>query len=222
MPTQCDEDAVVTGRKDWTVLARRSTHSIPASNPHHKQRNHTHKHWLKSPLLEWLTSTWRTMTAMRGQDLFSPKADSFWSQRGHASDQEACTSQIPRSIAPLWRHQSSLPRLPVPDLYLTCLRYLRTLKPILSDEEFASARAAVVDFALGSDGRRLQSRLLARAKANSDSSWLIDWWNDVAYLTDTGPVVFYVSYFYAFKDLVPALRPQPGSGKCVTLGARIK
>lgn len=181
------ENVVVTGRKDWTA-----SQSLFPAFPHTEGYE----------LLTSLVCAPRIARRVNRTSCLAPPSQVTAATR--------FVEQVPRSVAPLWRHQSSLPRLPVPVLYLTCLRYLRTLKPLLSDEEFASASNAIVDFAMGGDGQRLQSRLLARAKANPDSSWLIEWWNDYAYLTDPGPVVFFVSYFYAFKDLVPFLAPRPG------------
>lgn len=49
-------------------------------------------------------------------------------------------------------------------------------------------------------GHILQTRLLERAAQCKDRSWLIDWWNSLAYLAFRAPVVINVSYFYQFKD----------------------
>eukprot|EP00285_Hemiselmis_virescens_P015817 CAMPEP_0173403328 /NCGR_PEP_ID=MMETSP1356-20130122/56497_1 /TAXON_ID=77927 ORGANISM="Hemiselmis virescens, Strain PCC157" /NCGR_SAMPLE_ID=MMETSP1356 /ASSEMBLY_ACC=CAM_ASM_000847 /LENGTH=103 /DNA_ID=CAMNT_0014363839 /DNA_START=77 /DNA_END=385 /DNA_ORIENTATION=+ len=78
----------------------------------------------------------------------------------------------PLSVSPLWKHQASLPTLPVPDLQQTCLRYLSSVRPLLTPTEFEATRAAVVDFALSGDGAKLQQRLTERRKAHPLSSWL--------------------------------------------------
>ncbi|CAM9778051.1 unnamed protein product, partial [Sphacelaria rigidula] len=49
-------------------------------------------------------------------------------------------------------------------------------------------------------GEKLQARLLRRAKDRHNSSWIAEWWNQAGYLHDRGPTVFFVSYFYHFKD----------------------
>ena len=102
----------------------------------------------------------------------------------------------------MWSKQAALPRLPVPDLGQTCVRYLRTVRPLLSDEEYAKTAAAVLEFSVGGKGEELQQRLLSRRTEKHGTSWLSEWWNQRAYLTDREPVVFFVSYFYSFKRLM--------------------
>mmetsp|Transcript_68594 Transcript_68594/g.143088 ORF Transcript_68594/g.143088 Transcript_68594/m.143088 type:complete len:626 (+) Transcript_68594:330-2207(+) len=112
---------------------------------------------------------------------------------------------IPPSPAVMWKLQAALPRLPVPDLGQTLIRYLQSVRPLLADEEFSRTVKAVSDFAVSGQGDTLQARLRKRAEAKKDSSWLVEWWNQIAYLTDRGPVVFYVSYFFGFKPLPKVL-----------------
>jgi carnitine O-acetyltransferase len=71
---------------------------------------------------------------------------------------------------------------------------------LLTDAEFAKTAAAVTKFVTDGSGAELQRQLVARAAEKSDSSWFIDWWNEMAYFGDPEPVVFYVSYFYQFKQ----------------------
>lgn len=112
----------------------------------------------------------------------------------------------PESVA--WSKQASLPRLPVPDLGQTCVRYLRSVRPLLSNNEYEQTLAVVAAFAVGGRGEELQRRLITRRAEKHHSSWLAEWWNQRAYLTDREPVVFFVSYFYSFKRL-SALPPSP-------------
>ncbi|KAJ1553091.1 Carnitine O-acetyltransferase mitochondrial [Cladochytrium tenue] len=100
----------------------------------------------------------------------------------------------------LFQFQASLPKLPVPSLQETCALYLSSVRPHLSDADYARTEAAVAEFQRpGGAGEALQRRLLDRAAA-SPSSWLIDWWNSVAYMAYRDPVVVYVNYFFAFID----------------------
>jgi carnitine O-acetyltransferase len=99
------------------------------------------------------------------------------------------------------RFQDSLPRLPVPTLEETAARYLKTLKPLLSETELASSKKAVEEFiAPGGPGRKLQDKLIARREDPNCRNWLAEWWNDAAYLSYRDPVVPYVSYFYSHRD----------------------
>ncbi|MFC3875513.1 choline/carnitine O-acyltransferase [Neisseria musculi] len=66
------------------------------------------------------------------------------------------------------------PVLPVPDLAETCARYLKQVKPLLNDEDYAATAAAVRQFQTRS-APGLQAGLQAFA-AETDRSWLIDAW----------------------------------------------
>jgi len=99
------------------------------------------------------------------------------------------------------RFQDSLPRLPVPSLDETAARYLRTLRPLLTDAELEASTKAVKDFVKpGGVGRALQEKLVTRSQDGQHKNWLYDWWNDAAYLSYRDPVVPYVSYFYSHRD----------------------
>lgn len=109
------------------------------------------------------------------------------------------TSSTPR-MAPkkLYALQASLPDLPVPNLEDTCSLYLKTLEPLLTPQELAHSKKAVQEFCESSVSKELQARLLKR-KEEMDSkgrSWLIDWWNDYAYMGYRDPLVIFVSYFF--------------------------
>ncbi|XP_051722322.1 peroxisomal carnitine O-octanoyltransferase [Ctenopharyngodon idella] len=78
-----------------------------------------------------------------------------------------------------FQYQSSLPPLPVPDLQNTLNKYLHSVKPFASEEEFGATEAIVKRFEKGI-GQQLHQKLLQRAK--SRRNWLEDWWLDTAYL----------------------------------------
>lgn len=108
------------------------------------------------------------------------------------------------------RYQDSLPKLPVPTLEETAAKYLRSVIPITSPDEYARTEAAVKDFIKpGGAGHALQKKLEAKAADPNVKNWLYDWWNDAAYLTYRDPVVPYVSYFYSHKD--DKLRKNPAT-----------
>ena len=112
------------------------------------------------------------------------------------------------SAGPMLRYQESLPKLPVPPLSSTLSKYIETVQPHLSAEEFSRTRAAVKKFADSPLAQELQKRLEARAAEPGMKNWLADWWNDVAYMAYRDSVVVNVSYFYVHKDN-PRIRDAP-------------
>lgn len=106
-----------------------------------------------------------------------------------------------KSKGPMLRYQESLPKLPVPTLEETAAKYLKSVRPVASKQEFEATEKAVREFvAPGGTGQELQKRLEARAADPKVKNWIYEWWNDAAYLTYREPVVPYVSYFYSHKD----------------------
>lgn len=101
---------------------------------------------------------------------------------------------------PMLRYEASLPRLPVPTLSSTAAKYLETVEPHLTREQFAKTQAAVNAFVSSEQGKILQERLQARAADPNTKSWLSEWWNETAYMGYRDPVVVFVSYFYVHVD----------------------
>jgi carnitine O-acetyltransferase len=99
------------------------------------------------------------------------------------------------------RFEDSLPRLPVPTLEETAKRYLKSVHPLLQPDEYSKTEAAVQKFLEpNSFAQTLQKRLISRRDDPKHKNWIIDWWNEAAYLAPRDPVVPYVSYFYSFRD----------------------
>ena len=105
------------------------------------------------------------------------------------------------SKGPMLRFEENLPKLPVPSLEETAARYLKSVHAAVSPSEYEATKKAVAAFtAPGGQGEELQKRLLARRDDPAHLNWLHEWWNNDAYLSYTGPVVPYVSYFYSHRD----------------------
>ncbi|KAJ1729461.1 Carnitine O-acetyltransferase mitochondrial, partial [Coemansia biformis] len=121
-----------------------------------------------------------------------------------ASSSSSSTAAPAATQAPkpskLFAFQAQLPKLPVPALSETLPKYLRTVEPLLSKEDFARTQTVVEEFGRSAQGLELQRRLEARAAEPGRANWLEEWWNDLSYMGYRDPVVPYVSYFYAFKD----------------------
>lgn len=78
---------------------------------------------------------------------------------------------LPRWISLFWQFvfAYSSSRLPVPDLYATLQRYIRSVKPLCTDDEYVGAVEAALEMLQpGGQGEELQSRLKQRMldKAN--------------------------------------------------------
>lgn len=82
---------------------------------------------------------------------------------------------------PLYEHQSSLPKLPIPSVEETIDRFLPTALPLAeTKEEEMSLRAACDAFL--EQSKSLQERLKNRKDdEQKDSSWLQPWWNQVCF-----------------------------------------
>lgn len=81
------------------------------------------------------------------------------------------------------RFEDSLPKLPVPSLQETSDRYLKSVRPLLNDQEYSNTAKAVQEFVKsGGQGEELQKRLEARRDDPQHKNWIYEWWNSVAYL----------------------------------------
>lgn len=96
------------------------------------------------------------------------------------------------TVGPMLQYERSLPRLPVPTLESTAAKYLESVEPLLTPQEFQETQKAVHSFVTSDLGTELQQRLLARAAEPGRASWISDWWSDAAYMGYRDPVVVFV------------------------------
>ncbi|CAI5759655.1 unnamed protein product [Candida verbasci] len=100
----------------------------------------------------------------------------------------------------LFKYQSQLPKLPVPELQETAEKYIKSIEPYLNKEQLKDSTSKILEFIKpGGQGEILQKRL-NEFKEGKDN-WLAEYWDDYAYLSYRDPVVPYVSYFFSHKDL---------------------
>lgn len=85
-----------------------------------------------------------------------------------------------------FQYDSKLPALPVPSLNNTLKKYLESVQPLVSAEEYAHTKTVVQEFENGV-GKVLHEALLARAK--NMPNWLEKWWLELAYLTQRAPLI---------------------------------
>ena len=115
----------------------------------------------------------------------------------------------PPMVAIMDKGQDELPSLPIPPLEQTLARYLDTVRPLTTDEEYERTVAAVEAFKQeshgqgpGPGGRELDRRLREHARncEKRGTSWLAEWWDDYAYFTHRDSSTFFVNYYFGFQD----------------------
>ncbi|SPQ27566.1 9cc5c610-93d2-470b-8bc1-a6008a8f7542 [Thermothielavioides terrestris] len=111
-----------------------------------------------------------------------------------------------------YAHQDKLPKLPIPDLELTCQRYLKALKPLQSPREHAETTRAVREF-LRNEGPELNEKLKKYAEART--SYIEQFWYD-SYLNFDNPVVLNLNPFFLLED-----DPTPARNNQVTRAASL-
>nr|XP_056719890.1 carnitine O-palmitoyltransferase 1, brain isoform [Euleptes europaea] len=92
----------------------------------------------------------------------------------------------------LYSYQASLPRLPVPAIKDTVRRYLESVRPLMTDDEFQRMTCLVRDFER-SLGPRLQWYL--KLKSWWASNYVSDWWEQYIYLSSRGPLMVNSNYY---------------------------
>ncbi|XP_034234583.1 peroxisomal carnitine O-octanoyltransferase [Thrips palmi] len=83
-----------------------------------------------------------------------------------------------------------LPPLPLPSLRHTLERYVDSVRPFVSDAEFANTQEIVKKFEKG-EGKLLQEKLEAKAKI--EKNWVDKWWLEKAYLENRWALVPFCS-----------------------------
>ncbi|KAI7816719.1 acyltransferase ChoActase/COT/CPT, partial [Gamsiella multidivaricata] len=98
--------------------------------------------------------------------------------------------------------QDQLPSLPVPPLDQTLTRYLESIRPLTSDDEYNRMADAVQQFNQSGQGPSLDQRLRKHAKECEarGTSWLAEWWDDWAYFSHRDSSTFFVNYYFGFQD----------------------
>jgi carnitine O-palmitoyltransferase 1 len=92
----------------------------------------------------------------------------------------------------IFDYQSYLPYLPLPNLNDTVNRYLRSVRPLLSDQEYYKLEKQAVEFKK-SIGWRFH--LLLRLKWLVTPNYVSDWWESYAYLKSRSPIMAYSNIY---------------------------
>ncbi|KAJ1911813.1 hypothetical protein H4219_005817 [Mycoemilia scoparia] len=106
-------------------------------------------------------------------------------------------------------HQKYLPRLPIPSLQETLEKYLASVKPLLTPQEYERTKKIVARFGKISldknsppgPGQHLQQLLIERDIRQPDN-WLSDWWSEAAYLSSRIPIFYSSNGWMIINDEV--------------------
>jgi len=86
----------------------------------------------------------------------------------------------------------SLPTLPLPNLKVTCQRFLESVHALYDEAEYAKMEALVRNF-LANEGPRLQRYLWL--KWLTSSNYVLDWWEQYVYLAGRSPIMINSNYY---------------------------
>ncbi|XP_048101290.1 LOW QUALITY PROTEIN: carnitine O-palmitoyltransferase 1, liver isoform [Alosa alosa] len=92
----------------------------------------------------------------------------------------------------LYSYQTSLPHLPVPPIKDTLQRYLLSVRPLVSDEEFERLTKLGAEFERNL-GNRLQRYL--KLKALWATNYVSDWWEEYIYLRGRNSIMVNSNYY---------------------------
>ncbi|XP_048473369.1 carnitine O-palmitoyltransferase 1, liver isoform isoform X1 [Rhincodon typus] len=92
----------------------------------------------------------------------------------------------------LYSFQNSLPRLPVPAVKDTLRRFLESVRPLMTDEDFRRTKALAKDFE-----QNLAPRLQWYLKLKSwwATNYVSDWWEQYVYLQGREPIMVNSNYY---------------------------
>ncbi|XP_017892368.1 carnitine O-palmitoyltransferase 1, liver isoform isoform X2 [Ceratina calcarata] len=92
----------------------------------------------------------------------------------------------------LYSFQGSLPRLPLPSVEDTMKRYLRSVRPLLDDENYARMERLANEFQNGI-GIKLQRYLIL--KSWWATNYVSDWWEEYVYLRGRSPIMVNSNFY---------------------------
>lgn len=96
-----------------------------------------------------------------------------------------------------FQYQGDLKKLPIPDLTMTCQRYLNVLKPLQTEKEHERTIESVKHFLTDGTGKYLDEQL--REYSKTRNSYIEQFWYD-SYLNYDSPVVLNLNPFFLLED----------------------
>lgn len=105
---------------------------------------------------------------------------------------------LQRSRVPTMHFQKSLPRLPIPELNKTGERYIKAIRPLLTNDQYGNAEQRTSNF-INREGKILQEKLIAKDKRNRNTSYISEYWFDL-YLRDRAPLPINYNPLLVFQN----------------------
>ncbi|ETW09160.1 hypothetical protein H310_01593 [Aphanomyces invadans] len=97
--------------------------------------------------------------------------------------------------------QSALPRMSVPPLKATLERYMKSIHPLVSDEEYKRIEALVTEFEANA-GPKLQRYLVL--KSWYADNYISDWWEQYVYLKGRSSIMIGSNYYVLPARYIPS------------------
>lgn len=121
----------------------------------------------------------------------------FLSELPTMSESDAMESSTPAtSDMEVQNNPEELPPVPLPDLSETIQKYLQSLQPLISPEEFQSSSSIARKFeSQDGEGWQLQKRLQERAQSAEHRDWLYNIYIDSMYFDLRDALMYTSSYF---------------------------
>uniref|UniRef100_A0A7N8XI01 Carnitine O-palmitoyltransferase 1, muscle isoform n=1 Tax=Mastacembelus armatus TaxID=205130 RepID=A0A7N8XI01_9TELE len=98
----------------------------------------------------------------------------------------------------LYSFQASLPRLPVPSVKDTIHRYLKSVRPLLDNEQYNQMEILAYDFK-NSIAAQLQRYLIL--KSWWATNYVSDWWEEYIYLRGRGPIMVNSNFYVMVRQI---------------------
>uniref|UniRef100_A0A0K8TTA0 carnitine O-palmitoyltransferase n=1 Tax=Tabanus bromius TaxID=304241 RepID=A0A0K8TTA0_TABBR len=92
----------------------------------------------------------------------------------------------------LYSFQGSLPRLPLPSVHDTMQRYLRSVRPLLDDDNYNRMEKLAKEFE-STIGKKLQRYLIL--KSWWSTNYVSDWWEEYVYLRGRSPLMVNSNFY---------------------------
>lgn len=115
----------------------------------------------------------------------------------HTRAKDDSYQYLQRSKVPTMHFQKSLPRLPIPHLEKTGERFLKSVQPLLTQDQFKAAESNTNNFMR--EGKKLQEILIRKDKNNKHTSYISDYWFDL-YLRDRNPLPINYNPLIVFQN----------------------